>query len=504
MRAKLKILLCAVFVFGLVVSQANAEGFNIGVRKSSVVQYGTNQVMGEVQLTYSSNVNTDISLPSVDSNGNRTISLTYDNLPLYGTAVLGCTGNFGNCSDVTATVEDNTVTVTIAGSIGAGSITVSNVRADVSALDADDTVSATVTSSAGDFTPIGGGGDSATGVVSTVKAGLVVEVARSSKLVCVDADEETDPKITVKEGFEGAWVEDVTIGSTTESSTRIRIQVSGVPSGVTFIWPGQDHDDAKPEPTFMYDHDDDEDTAEEVGGTLEFIDSGSNFVVYEATGLHDTGEKAFDVLPTLSIGDTAGGVVTVQAQLWPELNKENTILAFTHPLITDADDGSEFLNVTDCVTYLLFPFLTCGATEGWTTGISIANTSSDDGVFGFNEGADAQSGSITIWGFPKSEQSADGSSGTVPDSVMVQVTPNLAAGDSISFSCDATMPGFEGYAIARAGFQHAHGAAFVLGDFQDGAAFDVAHGYLALVLPDPEAKGIGRSADAAGGEGLSQ
>ena len=47
------------------------------------------------------------------------------------------------------------------------------------------------------------------------------------------------------------------------------------------------------------------------------------------------------------------------------------------------------------------------------------------------------------------------------------------------------MAGMEGYAIIRAGFQHARGMAFVLGNFADGAGVDVSHGYMAEVITDP-------------------
>ena len=70
---------------------------------------------------------------------------------------------------------------------------------------------------------------------------------------------------------------------------------------------------------------------------------------------------------------------------------------------------------------------------------------------------------------------------------MEMISPNLAAGDTISVACPMVMEGgWEGYAIVRAGFRHAHGMAFVMGDFPDGAGVDVAHGYIALVIPDPQ------------------
>ena len=54
----------------------------------------------------------------------------------------------------------------------------------------------------------------------------------------------------------------------------------------------------------------------------------------------------------------------------------------------------------------------------------------------------------------------------------------------------------------QAGFRHAHGVAFVLGSFDGGATIDLAHGYLALVIPDPEFDNRGRGASS--GESLGQ
>ena len=75
---------------------------------------------------------------------------------------------------------------------------------------------------------------------------------------------------------------------------------------------------------------------------------------------------------------------------------------------------------------------------------------------------------------------------TMDDPMSMELTESLAAGDTYSTTCSTVMPGFAGYAIARAGFRHAHGVAFVLGSFDGGATIDLAHGYLALVIPDPE------------------
>ena len=91
---------------------------------------------------------------------------------------------------------------------------------------------------------------------------------------------------------------------------------------------------------------------------------------------------------------------------------------------------------------------------------------------------------------------------TMHDPMSMELTESLAAGDTYSTTCSQVMPGFAGYAIARAGFRHAHGVAFVLGSFDGGATIDLAHGYLALVIPDPEFDNRGRGASS--GESLGQ
>ena len=202
-----------------------------------------------------------------------------------------------------------------------------------------------------------------------------------------------------------------------------------------------------------------------------------------------------------------GGVSDVWAQLWPEKDDDTDTAKLSYATPVETKDEGYFVNVTECVTYLLFPFLTCGAQADWTTGIAIANTSLDDDVFPVNAGAAPQGGSIMIHAYPKStaaEKAATGHNSSpemLTDPISATLSGNLAAGDTVAMTCNThpMLAGFEGYAIVRAGFRHAHGMAFVLGNFMDGAAIDVAHGYVALVVPDPEFAGasgapIGRGA----------
>ena len=113
-----------------------------------------------------------------------------------------------------------------------------------------------------------------------------------------------------------------------------------------------------------------------------------------------------------------------------------------------------------------------------------------------------QSGSVVLHAFPRSIPAADGASGRVPEAMVVEVASSLAAGDTVSFTCSQGMlAGFEGYAIAKAGFRHAHGVAIVLINAMQGASVDIANGYLALVIPDPE---FGGQRAPASGESLGQ
>ena len=166
--------------------------------------------------------------------------------------------------------------------------------------------------------------------------------------------------------------------------------------------------------------------------------------------------------------------------------------------MTDQNDDDpnlvpgEFLNLSDCITYLLFPYVTCGSSDDWTTGLAISNTSMDEALFDHVElkkdqtdkgGAVSQSGPIYVHAYVKSSKAVDGSSGTVPDSSSTMVTSKLAAGDTIAFSCGDVIKG-DGYLIAEAHFLNAYGMAFAFGNFGGGATFDVAHGYTAMVISD--------------------
>ena len=176
----------------------------------------------------------------------------------------------------------------------------------------------------------------------------------------------------------------------------------------------------------------------------------------------------------------------VSVRLWPEADRDSegdktdlaTQLSYQHPLMS-VDDN--WLNVSECVTYLLYPFVTCQSTPEWTTGISVSNTTLDEvggaSIFGAFDNVEPQSGPVTFYGFPKG--------GRAP--VASVIASNLEAGETVTFTCsDSVMAGMEGYAIIRAGFQQARGMGFVMGMFEGGSRVDVTHGYTAEVIENPD------------------
>jgi len=135
--------------------------------------------------------------------------------------------------------------------------------------------------------------------------------------------------------------------------------------------------------------------------------------------------------------------------------------------------------IAPCTTTLLFPYTS--NTNGFETGMSIANTSAD------TVGTVTQTGTCTLTFFGTGTI-VGGTTKTY--TVAPYVTPAIPAGgvwaDILSHIAavppNETSPGggseFTGYIFATCGFQYAHGFAFI----SDAAAVNLAEGYLALVV----------------------
>jgi len=511
MRARTKVVsfaLCALMMFGFAITAQAQIVHSVTQQNNEVVQYGLTELMGEVRLTMANSVATSTT-PS-------TITITYlgaqiNNVPA-GTPVitlaagigtltfpngvsLTVTGNYATNFLTSPLVSINVINTALGGqvvlsiptafSVNIGDqIRVNGARTDVSAKAIGATIGASISSTPSNANLF----DQVNVTVATVNKSMDLTVTPKTIPICTVP---TNPSVRVTEGFSGAFVEYTTgaanprprFGAT--GDTRVRIQVNNLPSGVSLAWP-----------------------TSVVGTTLQGIgvsaatlvlESGStsSVAIYTYTttnqGTSDNQKETFLITPVVTVPLTSGfGQSTAQVQLWPDATS-TTIIRFAHPLINDPPDN--FLAITKCVTYLLYPFVTGNAIPGFTTGISVANTSADDAAFGgTGTGAVAQSGAITFFGWQNSTKNADGSStttlappfaGTSP--VTAIVSTNLSAGDTWAGVIDAAagFSGFQGYIIAKCDFQFAHGFAFIVGKYNSGSVFDVAHGYIALVIPDP-------------------
>jgi hypothetical protein len=143
-------------------------------------------------------------------------------------------------------------------------------------------------------------------------------------------------------------------------------------------------------------------------------------------------------------------------------------------------------NFTDCVTYLLFPYVNtfmAGGTAAFAnfgTGINFANTTSDP--FGTNPATAAgsavpQAGSCTVYFYPASG-----------GATVAYTTATIPSGQSWAFDVASSVPHFAGntgYAIAICNFQNAYGFWETYDNYGIGAPTATLGGY-AYILPDPE------------------
>jgi hypothetical protein len=523
------------------------SGGNIDDGRTIKVTYGTLELTGGGAVLCAGSFSTESGGDAETANAN---------------CITAVTTSFANDDDT----DIGTVTINLGtprpDSNQFGFVVIQGVRADVSGLSAGNTIVAAVNSSTAPtgFVPIGQDRtESVGGTVSTVMDGLDVAVGQASRLLCnigqIDTtpDEEGGevpvggvPSITVSEGVPKAW-------ETAMGGTMITIKMNSLPDGVNLRWPetvnfvnpADDDDtvwstlmltDASRRVAGMHGTDtnrgagrelntDTEDDADDLYAanngemvTYEYAAAGTNPTLSDTVTKNITTEKdSFKIEFAVEVTDLekvgAGGISDIWAWLAPagksgDDDNRGTVLSYVMMPDTDPEVVmGDIINFGECVTYLLFPYVTCSSTdeEGammdpWTTAMAIANTTMDDGVFGISAGAAAQSGDITLHTFPRSTMGDDGMM-MMMDMHPMTVAADLAAGDTWSDTCSNILPGFNGYIIAKAGFRQGHGVAFVLGMFPGGAGIDVAHGYLGLVIPDPE---FGGDRAAASGETLGQ
>ena len=468
MRVKFTIALCALLVLALGASQAYGQAGGYGVSKSieTVVQHGKNQMVGIIQL--------DFDTGGGDLDAGETITVTFGGLTIATAGTVDCTSPVDcNAADALEFENDEdtgagTLTINTTGTAGGTArINLSGTRVDVSSLDAGDEIIATISSTAPTgLIPIS---QSRRGTVSTVVAevmpGLEVEIDAASRLICnLDATFDHDgvmntpeiavggvAMITVSEGFDDAWEEN----GVDQTDTNITIKTLNLPAGVELRWPttvlftnpGDENNETWATLTLAAD----DVTEAGVDETSDEDNDGSE-VTY-AYSIQDAGE-AEDVMDSFAIeikvvtGDIASGAGGI-ADIWaflspgPSDDDENigSVLSYVMNPVTDPDtDDGDFLNIAECVTYLLFPYITCGAHADWDTGIAIANTTMDDGIFGHQRGGYCPERVLSlIYAYPTGEKTADDYStadGLHGETHHVSmISGGLAGGDSVAMAC---------------------------------------------------------------------
>jgi hypothetical protein len=471
MRGKIKVVsfvLCAVFMLGLA-STVNAQiNWNVSSNPNQVTQYGVTELMGRVRLQAA----------APGTTVGSTITITYQGVTIKNTAATGITlggtasGTVAISQVVPSTGTGGQVILAVTGGTGlvADELTIDGVRADVSTLALATDVQASLSSTsstANTFVNV------SVVRVATVNKALDVAMTASSSVFCLNPN---NPTITLTEGFSGAFVQYVTsaAGSVPSSANptaarvkyganrniRLSIVVSTLPTDTTLTWPVTvpiDIDGAGPGTATS---------------SLELVAqsaSGDN-ALYEFTttdqGVSDQFAEVFAVTPTLVFNpDTSEpGSTTAQARLEPQDTPTSTeVPRFNHPYIPPA---TTFFTVNKCTTNLLFTFVTNATGVGFDSGIAIANTSQDP------YGTAPQHGTITAYFY--------GTNAPAP-----LTSADVPAGSVWANSLSTIAPGFQGYIIAIAQFQYAHGYAFITGKYNAGSVYDVAEGYVAVVIPDP-------------------
>jgi hypothetical protein len=310
--------------------------------------------------------------------------------------------------------------------------------------------------------------------VATVNESLVISTTLASEAACITP---TAPTLTIKEGSAGVFAQYVASAGAggapvpvdardafgAINNTRINIVLTPLPTGVTITWPDSIDSDVL---TNLGD-----------GGQLQLISQSASgdAALYDFT---TSLQAASDANLETFVIDGASGIVveidpdtalpggaSVEVQLYPPDSASATAVPrFNHPLINFPGDG--IVQVSKCTTNLLFTFLTNATGVGFDSGLAIANTSADP------YGTAAQNGTITIHFY--------GTNAPTP-----LTTADVPAGTVWAASLSTIAPGFQGYAIAVAQFQYGHGYAFITGKYNSGSVYDVAEGYMAIVIPDP-------------------
>jgi len=423
----------------------------------------------------------------------NTISGSFSGNPC-GSPFAACPAGSGTGS-FSVTASGNQLTISVTGgpiNFKAGDyIVISQVRVNVNALGSSvSTVTATLSGTSANPTsnPI-------TFTQSTVPVASVVSPSLSVKGTAVTNPLQTcsipgggasNFAVSVLERYPAALTSfndetSFTPNSAVSNGSSVVVSLSGIPSGMAVAFAGVTYGTSSVQTLTFTPNSGATTPVTSTGAAINytFTVSGDSTATVEAATLN------FNIgLP----GSTAGTFNGSSASL-PAIGTTNSVVATvtlgpvqTSPVVAFAANTQGTVTVatiSDCVTNLLFPFVTNQA--GYDTSFSIANTTNDDLAFGANLGANPQSGTCTLSFWPTS----DLTQGTLGTATQL-TTPSIPTGGVYAFSQSGTsFSGQSGYMIAQCRFLNAHGFAFLTNGFAQAAGPQLSHGYLGLIIPNP-------------------
>jgi len=254
-----------------------------------------------------------------------------------------------------------------------------------------------------------------------------------------------------------------------DSSTRIRVNFSNIPAGVTLSLPVTIGNQNGTAPSAVATTSGDVGSFSPAGAAITLTSSGS--VTYQVVAQNGSNIDSFSIPVTITYTYTPPstpnvGTILASATYAPTSAEVTTLNpSFGIPRFADTSVLTPFVTISACQTDLLFTFLTNQA--GFDTGFEIANTSTDP------FGTAAQNGTCTLNWY-----------GTGPAAGTATTTPSVASGNYYVNLVSSAAAGFQGYMIAVCNFQYGHGFAFISDGYgQPGRG--LSQGYLASIIPTP-------------------
>ena len=338
---------------------------------------------------------------------------------------------------------------------------ITGIRANASMMGDGEDIMATVL--------VGGAMVGAAFKVADVTTGLEVEVDPVAEgLQCSDADSEL-ATITIQEGFTDAIFSGA---AATDPNDSLVVTFTGIPAGVTVVVPAgvplevDDPNTSKDENAGSFSltlrtgsRTDGVGDIEDGLGAVEINLAGAGEIIYDLVGTAADVDAEQVKLPVTFTWKSGGdmpamiGAGYVDVSFHPVSTAGVSFDDVKMPRFAVSDGPDMVVKVDDCVTTLLFPFVT--NQNMFDTGLVITNTSTE-------------TGSCTI-DFSGSEAPADMAAQTV------------IGGEQWVALASVISQGFQGYITATCGFQGGYGFAFLTDGY--GGVPTLAQSYLAVRNP---------------------